>query len=209
MKRGGFGASGLCAFVLLASALLLASAGPASAGPPASKSGALVNYVTTGKLKVSKRIQILVVCSANCDVISNSRIKGPGVNLVGNVSGPLQAGVPGGPFFKPSGPLLRAMKANPGKFRLINNITATDPATGATDAISRTFRFKGPRRKGGGGGGGSNCTPGYSPCITLGSDVDCEGGGGDGPRFVQGPVTVTGSDPYGLDSDGNGIGCET
>jgi hypothetical protein len=25
---------------------------------------------------------------------------------------------------------------------------------------------------------------------------------------VQGPVTVTGSDPYGLDADGDGIGCE-
>ena len=35
------------------------------------------------------------------------------------------------------------------------------------------------------------------------------GGSGDGPRYVQGPVTVTGSDPYGLDADGDGIGCES
>jgi hypothetical protein len=52
------------------------------------------------------------------------------------------------------------------------------------------------------------CTPGYSPCIPPGPDVDCAGGSGNGPRYVQGPVTVTGSDPYGLDSDHDGIGCE-
>ena len=39
-------------------------------------------------------------------------------------------------------------------------------------------------------------------------DVDCEGGGGDGPRYVSGPVRVTGSDPYALDGNGDGIGCE-
>jgi hypothetical protein len=53
------------------------------------------------------------------------------------------------------------------------------------------------------------CVPGYSPCITPGPDVDCAGGEGDGPRFVEGPVTVTGSDPYGLDGyDNDGVGCE-
>jgi endonuclease YncB( thermonuclease family) len=48
---------------------------------------------------------------------------------------------------------------------------------------------------------------GYDPCIEPGPDVDCEGGSGNGPRYT-GPVTVTGSDPYGLDSDGDGLGCE-
>ena len=52
------------------------------------------------------------------------------------------------------------------------------------------------------------CTPGYSPCIPPGPDVDCAGGSGNGPRYVQGPIIVTGSDPYGLDSDHDGIGCE-
>jgi hypothetical protein len=58
------------------------------------------------------------------------------------------------------------------------------------------------------GSGGGNCTRGYSPCIPPGSDVDCAGGGGDGPRYVQGPVRVTGSDPYYLDGNGDGVGCE-
>jgi hypothetical protein len=53
-----------------------------------------------------------------------------------------------------------------------------------------------------------NCTPGYDPCIPPGPDVDCAGGSGNGPRYVQGPVTVTGNDPYGLDRDHDGTGCE-
>jgi hypothetical protein len=54
----------------------------------------------------------------------------------------------------------------------------------------------------------SNCTSGYRPCIAPGSDVDCAGGSGNGPRYVVGPVYVTGSDPYGLDADGDGVACE-
>jgi beta-lactam-binding protein with PASTA domain len=54
----------------------------------------------------------------------------------------------------------------------------------------------------------SNCTPGYSPCLPPAYDYDCAGGSGDGPKYVYGVETVTGSDPYGLDSDGDGYGCE-
>lgn len=131
------------ALLALAGALILpASGATAVGGPTASKSGAIINYVSGAKLKIGKRIQIVVVCSVDCNVVSKSTIKGPGVKLRGNVSGSLLAGVPGGPFFKPNGPLVKAMKATPGKFRLINSITAKDPATGATDAISRSFRLK-------------------------------------------------------------------
>jgi hypothetical protein len=62
---------------------------------------------------------------------------------------------------------------------------------------------------GGGGGGGAGCTPGYSPCLPPASDYDCAGGSGNGPKYVDGPVTVTGSDPYGLDADNDGVGCES
>jgi hypothetical protein len=131
------------ALVAIASALVLpASAATAGDAPVATKSGALVNYVTKGKLKIAKRIEIVIVCSANCNVTSRSVIKGPGVHINGDVSGSLQANVPGGPFFKPNGALLKALKASPGRFKLVNRISATDPATGATDAISRVFRFK-------------------------------------------------------------------
>jgi len=48
------------------------------------------------------------------------------------------------------------------------------------------------------GGGGCN---GYSPCLpAYPPDLDCPD--------VDGPILVTGSDPHGLDGDGDGIACE-
>lgn len=56
---------------------------------------------------------------------------------------------------------------------------------------------------------GSECDPNYSgACVPIASDVDCAGGSSNGRAYVSGPVTVTGSDIYGLDRDGNGTGCE-
>lgn len=53
------------------------------------------------------------------------------------------------------------------------------------------------------------CHPSYEgACLDpAASDYDCEGGSGDGPLYT-GPVTVVGSDEYGLDSDGDGSACE-
>jgi resuscitation-promoting factor RpfB len=55
---------------------------------------------------------------------------------------------------------------------------------------------------------GSGCTPGYSPCLPPASDYDCAGGSGDGPEYA-GFEHVTGSDPYDLDADGDGLACES
>ena len=52
------------------------------------------------------------------------------------------------------------------------------------------------------------CDPNYSGCVPIASDVDCEGGNGNGPAYVKGPIRVIGRDIYGLDRDGNGIACE-
>lgn len=46
----------------------------------------------------------------------------------------------------------------------------------------------------------SNCMAGYSPCLPIREDMNC-------PEVGQ-PVTVTGSDPYQLDRDGDGTGCD-
>ena len=54
----------------------------------------------------------------------------------------------------------------------------------------------------------SNCDPNYGGCVPIASDVDCEGGGGDGPAYVRGPIPVIGRDIYGLDRDKNGIACD-
>jgi hypothetical protein len=55
----------------------------------------------------------------------------------------------------------------------------------------------------------SECDENYAgACVPVDSDVDCEGGSGNGPSYVAGPVSVVGSDIYDLDRDGNGTGCE-
>jgi micrococcal nuclease len=51
-------------------------------------------------------------------------------------------------------------------------------------------------------GGGGGCADGYSPCVPpYPPDVNCDD--------VNGPITVTGSDPHGLDADGDGVACES
>lgn len=50
---------------------------------------------------------------------------------------------------------------------------------------------------------GSGCEPGYSPCLPITGDLNCA----DIPADKK-PVRVTGSDPYHLDADHNGIGCQ-
>jgi hypothetical protein len=54
-----------------------------------------------------------------------------------------------------------------------------------------------------------DCDPNYEgACLDPDSvDYDCEGGSGDGPDYT-GPVDVVGDDHFGLDRDGDGIGCE-
>lgn len=53
------------------------------------------------------------------------------------------------------------------------------------------------------------CDPNYEgACVPIASDVDCASGSGDGPAYVTGPVRVVGRDIYGLDRDGDGIGCD-
>ncbi len=53
------------------------------------------------------------------------------------------------------------------------------------------------------------CDPNYEgACLNAQSpDYDCEGGSGDGPDYT-GRVRSVGSDPFQLDRDGDGVGCE-
>jgi hypothetical protein len=49
---------------------------------------------------------------------------------------------------------------------------------------------------------GAGCQPGYSPCLPRVADLNCA----DIPASKR-PVRVTGSDPYRLDGNGDGIAC--
>lgn len=53
------------------------------------------------------------------------------------------------------------------------------------------------------------CDFNYSSCVPIAIDVDCEGGSGNGPKYVAGPVEVIVNDIYDLDSDGDGWGCDS
>jgi hypothetical protein len=56
----------------------------------------------------------------------------------------------------------------------------------------------------------SDCEPSYpSVCLRRGiGDYDCSSGTGNGPNYAHGPLAVRAPDPFDLDSDNDGIGCE-
>ena len=54
----------------------------------------------------------------------------------------------------------------------------------------------------------SSCHPSYSGCLKINAgDYDCASGSGNGPNYT-GPVEVYGSDPFDLDRDNDGWGCD-
>ena len=55
-----------------------------------------------------------------------------------------------------------------------------------------------------------DCDPSY-PDVCLdpdAEDYDCAGGSGNGPEYVDGPIRVRPPDPFDLDREGDGWGCE-
>lgn len=71
----------------------------------------------------------------------------------------------------------------------------------ATDKAVPDRRCAEPQQVPAAPAGGGGCEPGYNPCVpAYPPDVDC--------ADVDGPITVTGSDPHGLDGEGDGIACE-
>ncbi len=73
------------------------------------------------------------------------------------------------------------------------SVAASSPSTPALPPAAPTTRQQ-----------GGNCEPGYTPCLPVVADLDC----GDIAESLK-PIHVTGSDPYRLDGDGDGIGCES
>lgn len=59
-----------------------------------------------------------------------------------------------------------------------------------------------------GASGGRACHPDYGGCLDPdASDYDCVGGSGNGPKYTR-YVEVRGADPFDLDRDGDGSGCD-
>ena len=142
--RTTLAALGVTAALLIPASQAAAGAHIAGAGdgPVATKSGAIVNFMPAGKLKVARNFQPLAICSVNCDVTGTAVIKGFGLKLPVTDSGSFAANQPFGLRVTVKGELLKLMKQKPGKFRLNVTYTATDPTTGATDTVSRAYKFK-------------------------------------------------------------------
>ena len=51
---------------------------------------------------------------------------------------------------------------------------------------------------------GAACMSGYTPCLPITGDLDCA----DVRALGKAPVVVSGDDPYRLDGDDDGYGCE-
>ncbi|HSD23688.1 MAG TPA: hypothetical protein VLB79_05105 [Solirubrobacterales bacterium] len=126
-------------------AVILVTAPPprAVAQTPVDSEG-LVSYVTTGKLKVKKRIAYRFVCSTECQVTATSTLvlRGPDVGPV------VDTGVfPGGEvievFLKPNKSARKSIRKHIGASKLRTSITAINPGPyGENDTDTRVFRFK-------------------------------------------------------------------
>jgi hypothetical protein len=102
----------------------------------------------------------------------------------------------------------------PGVLRLTFRVTYTDGRRTARELVAkRTVREPVDRVVAVGTRvappAGAGCDPNYTgACVPVDSDVDCAGGSGNGPSYVEGPLRVVGDDVYELDRDGDGIACE-
>lgn len=136
--------------VMVAGALLIPASGAAGAqiasggdGPVAHKSGAIVNYTNLGKLKVARHMFIHFTCAVTCDLTGRAVIRAPKIKIpiTATASG-IAGGAPAFMEITVKGTLLKLLKAFPGRFKVVNTITAVDPTTGASDTIHHRFGFK-------------------------------------------------------------------
>jgi hypothetical protein len=134
----------IAACLAIALLLLLPATGAvAGDGPVAHKSGTLINFVTTGKLRAARVIQPLAMCSASCTVTGTAVLKGLGARGTLSASGgPFAANEPFGLAIRVSKSFAKVLRQFPGRFRMNQTLTATDTTTGQTESVSRTFRFK-------------------------------------------------------------------
>ena len=104
----------------------------------------LLNYVTTGKLKLGKRIAYQFVCSTECQVTATSTLvlRGPDVGPIVD-TGLFPAGQTIEVFLMPNKSARRSIRRHIGASELRTSVTATNPAPyGDNDTDTRVFRFR-------------------------------------------------------------------
>ena len=136
---------GTAALVTAGVAVMLVTAAPPRAIAQTSvDSEGLVSYVTTGKLKLKKRITYKFVCSTECQVTATSTLvlRGPDVGPIVD-TGVFPAGQIIEVFLKPNKSARRSIKRNLKASKLRTSVTAINPGPyGENDTDTRVFRFK-------------------------------------------------------------------
>jgi hypothetical protein len=136
---------GIAALVTAGAAVVLVTAAPPHA--VAQTDGAndgLLSYVTTGKLKVGKRISYKFVCSMECQVTATSTLvlRGPDVGPVVD-TGLFPAGEIIEAFLKPNKSARRSIRRHIGASKLRTSVTAINTGPyGENDTDTRVFRFR-------------------------------------------------------------------
>jgi hypothetical protein len=136
---------GIAALGTAGVAVILVTAAPprAVAQTPVDTEG-LLNYVTTGKLKLGKRIAYRFVCSTECQVAATTTLvlRGPDVGPVVD-TGLFPAGEIIEVFLKPNRSARRAIRRNIRASKLRTSVTAINPGPyGENDTDTRVFRFR-------------------------------------------------------------------
>lgn len=126
-------------------AVILVTAVPprAVAQTPVDSEG-LLSYVTTGKLKLKKRIAYKFVCSTECQVTATTTLvlRGPDVGPIVD-TGVFRAGEIIEVFLKPNKSARRAIRRHIGASKLRTSVTAINPGPyGENDTDTRVFRFR-------------------------------------------------------------------
>lgn len=136
---------GIAALVTAGVAVILVTAVPprAVAQTPVDSEG-LLSYVTTGKLKLKKRIAYKFVCSTECQVTATTTLvlRGPDVGPIVD-TGSFPAGEIIEVFLKPNKSARRAIRRHIGASKLRTSVTAINPGPyGENDTDTRVFRFR-------------------------------------------------------------------
>ncbi len=135
----------IAALVTAGVAVIFVTAAPPRAVAQTSvDSEGLLSYVTTGKLKLKKRIAYKFVCSTECQVTATTTLvlRGPDVGPIVD-TGVFPAGQIIEVFLKPNKSARRAIQRNIGASKLRTSVTAINPGPyGENDTDTRVFRFR-------------------------------------------------------------------
>ena len=135
----------IAALVTAGLAVILVTAAPPRAVAQTSvDSEGLLSYVTTGKLKLKKRITYKFVCSTECQVTATTTLvlRGPDVGPIVD-TGVFPAGQIIEVFLRPNKSARRAIQRNIGASKLRTSVTAINPGPyGENDTDTRVFRFR-------------------------------------------------------------------